>query len=253
MAYYDLSANERKKLYAQMQKDIGRDLCSGNNSHVRKYASDTDTYIRRNCYLILGRLYKADEKARENILSLLDLLSLSDDEKIRQTAVYALGEIGKQDFDAIGKRLEVFLNETHHSIKNGLCGALKQMGEKNPKPVFRWVKTKIKKCNADNLKYILHGLELRGRTHPEDLLPIITNILRENIDKKTRKMLIHIIGQISYKKGCLEKVTAELNTWEDKAFIAECGKEIIDVHKRYERFSALSVNEADEYMAENLW
>jgi hypothetical protein len=248
MAYYNLSALERKKLYNQMEKDIGLDLNSGKAVHIQKYASDADTYIRKNCYLILGRIYKDDETARENIAAILDGLSRSDDAKIRQTAVYSLGEIGKLDFDAISKRLEVFLDETHGSVKNALTGALKQMGEKNPVPVLSWVRSKIKTCKKDIRKYMLHGLELRGRTHPEDILPIIREILRNSMDKATRKMLIHIIGQISYKKGCLEKVAAELKTWEDKALISDCKNEIIDVHKRYEKFSALSVGEAWEYM-----
>jgi hypothetical protein len=248
MGYYDLSAAERKKLYTQMQKDLVSDLSSGNAVHIKEYSSDTDTYIRKNCYLILGRLFNADKKIRESILSNLDRLSLEDDEKIRQTVVYALGEIGKQDFDVIRKRLEVFLHDTHHVVKNGLTGALKQMGEKNPGPVLQWAKSVIKICNKDMRKYILHGLELRGRTHPEDLLPIIRETLQGPVDQTTRKMLIHIIGQISYKEGCLEKVAAELKTWEDKSLISDCKKEIIDVHKRYEKFSAFSAEEAAEYM-----
>jgi hypothetical protein len=251
MRYYNLSAAERKKLNEQMEEDILQDLSSDKTGNIQKHASDADTYIRKSCYLILGRLYKTDERISEKILSAIDLLSQSDNEKIRQTAVYALGEIGKLDFSAVDTRLEAFLQETHHSVKNGLTGAIKQIGEKNPEPVFVWVKEKIKNCNVDMRKRILHGLELRGRTHPEELLPVIKDIAQEKLDKETEKMLIHIIGQISYKKGCIEKVVAELKTWKDKAFIAACGKEIIEVHKSYERFSALSHQEAEEYLAEN--
>lgn len=252
MGYYDLSASERKKLYEQIEKDIADDLSSGNVKNIKRYASDTDGYIRKNCYLIFGQLYKSNLKIRENILNILDLLSTSKDEKERQTAVYSLGEIGKIDFDAAAKRLELFLHDTHHSVKNGLTGAIKQMGDKNPKPVFDWVKIKIKRCDPDMQKRILHGLELRGRTHPEDLLPIINEIAYKSMDKKLKKMVIHIIGQISYKKGCLEKVTNELKSWKDKTLVAECEKEIVSVHSRYEKFSALSSEKAARYLAENL-
>ena len=251
--YYDLTVSQRKNLYEHMEKAISLELSSGNTENIRKYASDIDTYIRKNCYLILGRLYKTDGKIRKAVLSALDLLSASDNERIRQTAVYSLGEIGKQDFYAIDKRLEIFLHETHHSVKNGLTGAIKQIGEKNPEPVFAWVREKIKICDADMRKRIIHGLELRGRTHPEELLPIIKDMVQNDPDKKIKKMLVHIIGQISYKKGGIEKVTAELKTWKDKVFIAECEKEIIKVHKSYEKFSTLSHKEAAQYLAENLW
>ena len=252
MGYYDLSAPERKKVYEQMETDIVDDLSYGNVKNIKRYASDTDSYIRKNCYLILGRLYKSNEKIRESILSILDLLSRSNDEKVRQTTVYSLGEIGKIHFDVVAKRLELFLHDTHHSVKNGLTGAIKQMGEKNPKPVFAWVRTKIKKCDPDMQKRILHGLELRGRTHPEDLLPIIKEIVKESMDKKTRKMVTHIIGQISYKKGCLEKVTHELKSWKDKSIVAECEREILSVHTRYEKFSVLNLKEAEKYLEKNL-
>ena len=86
----------------------------------------------------------------------------------------------------------------------------------------------------------------------EDLLPVIRNMVREGVDAKTRKMLIHIIGQISYKRGCLEKVVAELKTWENRIFVAGCAKEIIAVHKSYEKFSALSSQQAHNYIVKNL-
>ncbi|MEJ2543113.1 MAG: hypothetical protein P8Y99_03515 [Calditrichaceae bacterium] len=235
-----------------MEKHIAEDLSSGDDKYIRQYASNSDTYIRKNCYLILGRLYTTGYKNKKHMLSVLDSLSQSDDEKIRQTIVYTLGEIGKKDFNAIERRLDIFLKDTHHSVKNGLTGAIKQMGEKNPEPVIKWAKTKLKDCDAEMRMKILHGLELRGRTHPEDILPLIKDFLYEKIDKKPRKMLIHIIGQISYKKGCIEKVTMELKTWDDKDFVSDCIKEIIEVHKNYEKFSALNVKEAEKYIFENI-
>ena len=252
MSFYDLPVAQREKLIGQMEKLIAGDLSSGNDVHIRQYASDSDTYIRKNCYLILSRLYATDDQNRKIILSVMDSLSLSEDEKIRQTAVYTLGEIGKKDFNAVESRLDIFLKDTHHSVKNGLTGAIKQMGEKNPEPVIKWAKTKLKSCDPEMRLKILHGLELRGRTHPEDILPLIKDFLHEKIDKKTRKMLIHIIGQISYKKGCIEKVAIELKTWDDKEFVAECIQEIIEVHKNYEKFSVLNSKEAEEYLYKSI-
>ena len=126
------------------------------------------------------------------------------------------------------------------------------MGGGNPEPVFSWVKGKIKTCNADMKKRIIHGLELRGRTHPEDLLPILKDVMHDDTDQKTKKMVIHIIGQISYKRGCLEKVVAALKLWDDKEFLSECEKEIIEVHRNYGKFCALSPKEAEEYLGKTI-
>ena len=251
MAYYDLSDQERKQLYNKMESEISKEISSGETTSIEKYSSDSDTYIRKNCYLILGRLYKSQNNYKK-ILSILDKLAKSRNEKIRQTVVYTLGEIGKHDFESVENRINIFINDSHHSVKNGLTGAIKQMGEKNPKPVFDWIKTILNECNQDMKIRILHGLELRGRTHPEELLPLLKNILKENVTKKTKKMLVHIIGQISYKKGCLEKVIKEIKTWNDKEFISECKKEIIEVHKKYARFSILKIDEVNNYLSNNL-
>ncbi len=252
MGYYDLPAPERKRLYAGMERSITRDVRAGRPDNIEKYAADRDIYIRKNCYLILGRLYYADVTARKQVLTALDELSRSADPMIRQTAVYALGEIGKRDFGAVEPCLASFLREANPSVKKGLTGAIKQMGEKNPRPVFAWARARLSGCDVDLKTRILHGLELRGRTHPEDLLPILKSVLKENADRKTGRMVVHIVGQISYKKGCLEKVLDELDTWEDKELAAECAGEIIDVHKRYARFSAVTPREAARYVRERL-
>jgi len=200
MGYYDLSPIQRKQLYEQMQNNIIRNLKENKADIIMSHASDPDTYIRKNCSLILGRLYNDDEGLRKPISEVIDKLSVSENEKIRLTTVYALGEIGKNNFRAVEQKLEKFLTDSHHSVKNALTGALKQMGEKNPEPVFHWAKKAMNSCNPDMRKRILHGLELRGRSHPEELLPILKNIIQGNPDKKTRGMIVHIIGQISYKR-----------------------------------------------------
>ena len=52
---------------------------------------------------------------------------------------------------------------------------------------------------------VVDGIELRGRTHPEEILPLLKEV-QSDPDKKVRRRMIHVLGQISYKKGCLEKV-----------------------------------------------
>ena len=58
-----------------------------------------------------------------------------------------------------------------------------------------------------------------------------------------RWTLVHVIGQISYKKGCLEKVMTDIITWENKDLITDAIAEIIDVHDRYRNFSFYTQDE----------
>jgi hypothetical protein len=90
---------------------------------------------------------------------------------------------------------------------------------------------------------------LRGRTHPEEILPLLTAV-QSDPDKKVRRIVIHVLGQISYKKGCLEKVVIALKGWTDEEMMKRTLKEILSVHKRYERFSARSHEEVLEYPEE---
>jgi hypothetical protein len=94
---------------------------------------------------------------------------------------------------------------------------------------------------------------LRGRTHPEDILPLLAT-LQNDPTKRVYSTLVHVIGQISYKKKCLSKVVTALNQWENKTLIEDAVNEIIDVHseRRYAKFSALSQEEVVTYLSENL-
>ncbi|MGL6297682.1 MAG: hypothetical protein ACRC1M_00785, partial [Methanobacteriaceae archaeon] len=59
----------------------------------------------------------------------------------------------------------------------------------------------------------------------------------------------HIFSQISYREGCLEKVTKELLTWEDTGLVEDCFIEIIKHHKtiedkcKFKTVKTLSTNE----------
>ncbi len=59
---------------------------------------------------------------------------------------------------------------------------------------------------------IIHGIELRGRTHSEEILPLLKGLQNEKVES-VRDMIIHVIGQISYKEGCLEIVVENLENW----------------------------------------
>lgn len=66
--------------------------------------------------------------------------------------------------------------------------------------------------------------------------------------KRVSKTLVHVIGQIAYKKGCLPIVVNELNTWENKLLVKQAWVEIIDVHERYQNFAHLTQQQAIAYI-----
>ena len=130
-------------------------------------------------------------------------------------------------------------------------GSLKKSGEKNPVQIIPFCKRHITSPNPEVRRCAAHGLELRGRTHPEDVMPVL-RLLQFEKHKRVRPMLVHIFGQISYKKGCLEKVTAELLTWEDTALADECFRAIIKQHyhinNHFRTVETLTPRECEEYI-----
>jgi len=68
---------------------------------------------------------------------------------------------------------------------------------------------------------------------------------------RVRNTLVHVIGQIAYKKGCLAIVIAHLKNWDNKQLIIDALEEIIDVHYRYRNFAALTQEQARAYIAAN--
>lgn len=131
-----------------------------------------------------------------------------------------------------------------------MIGAMKQMGQKNPEPTLEFAKIHIHDKDPRIRKEIIHGIELRGRTHPKDVLPLLEDIQDEKV-KEVRNMVIHVIGQISYKKGCLEIVTDALNGWKNMNLVNDAIKEILKVHENY-KFAAKSPEEAEDYIKKNL-
>lgn len=250
MAFYDLSKQERDKLVANIHDTLLVDLKSNKSKNAIRFFSDDDTYIRKSAYLSLGRIYVSNKVLHTKIIQLLDALLPEEDFKVRQTAINAAGEIGKTDFAVVQHIFDTGLFDKHHSPRNAVIGSIKKMGEVNPKPVLKWAKKYLKHPDKEIRREICHGIELRGRKHPQDILPLLQE-LQHDSTSRVRSTLVHVIGQIAYKKNCLKTVIAHLKNWENKQLVADALEEIIDVHNRYRNFSALSQTEAIQYITDN--
>jgi len=247
MGYYDLSKTERIHFYNTMEENILKDITEEKVDYILMYAADPDTYIRKNTYLILGRLYNANPSLQSRMIQTLGQLLENNNEKIRQTMVNCLGEIGKKEAEKVLELFEKALFDPHHSVRNAVIGSLKKMGEVNPKPVLNFAKKYLHHPEAEIRREVIHGIELRGRTHPEEVLPLLKEVQFEK-GKRVRNMVIHVLGQISYKKDCLEKVVQDLREWENKELVDEALVEILDVHIRYNDFSVKTYSEAKLYI-----
>lgn len=243
MGFYDLSKTEREATVKKINQEIQEDLASTANDNLLVYCSDADTYIRKTAYLAIGRIYQRNDDLRAAIIKELKHLLAQEDPKIRQTAINAAGEIGKEDFDIVAQFFDTGLFDSHHSVRNAVIGSMKKMGEKNPRPVLQWSRKYLHHADKEIRREICHGIELRGRTHPEDILPLLYE-LQYDKTKRVRWTLVHVIGQISYKKGCLETVLNTIKSWENKELINDALEEIIDVHDRYKNFSFYTQAEA---------
>ena len=175
---------------------------------------------------------------------------LHDDFKIRQTVINAAGEIGKLNFKIVQHFFDKGLFDIHHSPRNAVIGSIKKMGEVNPIPVLLWDKNYLHHSNKEIRREICHGIELRGRKHPQDILPLLQE-LQHDTTARVRNTLVHVIGQIAYKKDCIQTVIEHLKGWDNKALVADALEEIIDVHYRYRNFTVLTQDEARAYIANN--
>lgn len=247
MAFYDLSKQERQQVSARIHREIEQEFSKGLLERTCTYFSDDDTYIRKNAYLATGRIFHAQPLLRSKIINVLETLALLPEPKIRQTAINAAGEIGIKQFDMVEHFFDKGLFDEHHSVRNAVIGSIKKMGEKNPIPVLQWAKKYLHHTDKEVRREICHGIELRGRTHPEDILPLLKE-LQHDKTARVKNTLVHVIGQIAYKKGCLARVVEELGTWENKELVTKALEEIIDVHDRYKDFAALTQNEARGYI-----
>jgi hypothetical protein len=250
MAFYDLSKQERARLVAVISNDILTGLRTGELKTIVAYFGDQDTYIRKAAYLSVGKIYFTNKNLHQKIIKVLDLLLLHDDFKIRQTVINSAGEIGKADFEKVRHFFDKALFDKHHSPRNAVIGSIKKMSEVNPAPVLNWAKEYLHHPDKEIRREICHGIELRGRKYPQDILPLLRE-LQHDKTARVRNTLVHVIGQIGYKKGCIEIVVEHLKTWENKQLVTAALEEIIEVHYRYKEFSALTQDHVRQYIADN--
>lgn len=243
MGFYDLSKEERVNLVTTIRKNIEKDLKEGRIKFIPGYFSHEDTYIRKTAYEATAKFFKENSNLQEQILKTLAQLQKEENFHIRQTVVNTAGEIGINHFKAAEKFLEAGLFDHHHSVRNAVIGSLKKIGQKNPGSGLKWAEKFLHHPDKEIRREICHGIELRGRTHPEDILPML-QILEKDKTARVRNTLIHVLGQISYKKDCLEKVLDHLKGWKNKELVHNALEEIIDVHARYKNFAVLSKKQA---------
>ncbi len=250
MSFYDLPKAEREQLVDKISREISNELQSEELNILASYFDDEDTYIRKSAYLAIGKIYRTNINCKEKIVIALNQLQLESSFKIRQTAINAAGEIGKYDFERVQHVFDKGLFDEHHSPRNAVIGSIKKMAEVNPKPVLDWSKNYLHHEDKEIRREICHGIELRGRKFPQDILPLLQEL---QFDKtaRVRNTLVHVIGQIAYKKGCLEIVIEHLKNWDNKQLVEDAIKEIIDVHYRYRNFSALTQQQAKDYILAN--
>lgn len=243
MAFYDLSKSERADYVLVIRREVRDALISQNLQKAHLYFADDDTYIRKSAYLVTGRLYFEETALRPATLAMLSAFSSDPDFKVRQTVINAAGEIGKWDFEEVRSYFDEGLKDPHHSPRNAVIGSVKKMGEVNPVPVLAWAREYLHHDDKEIRREICHGIELRGRKHPEDILPLLQE-LQHDRTARVRNTLVHVIGQIAYKKGCLMKVLTHLESWENRPLVDAALEEIIDVHHRYRNFAVLTQGEA---------
>ncbi|MEO6722382.1 MAG: HEAT repeat domain-containing protein [Ferruginibacter sp.] len=250
LPFYDLSKQQRAGLVIEIQNEIAIELKKGQLKKTLAYFANEDTYVRKSAYLSIGRIYFENPNLEEKIIDTLNILRQEDDFKIRQTVINAAGEIGKKDFAVVQSFFDKGLFDPHPSPRNAVIGSIKKMGEVNPTPVLDWAKKYLHHKDEEIRREICHGIELRGRKHPQDILPMLRE-LQYDKTARVRNTLVHVIGQIAYKKGCLATMIAHLKSWDNQELVAEALKEIIDVHHRYRDFAALTPGEATKYISEN--
>lgn len=250
MGFYNLTKPVRKELVSTIQEDIRREVTNSKTNKIIQYFSDEDTYIRKAAYQSVGKIFLETKALQTRIVERLERLFEEEDFKIRQTVINAAGEIGKKQFEIVQYFFDKGLFDKHHSPRNAVIGSIKKMGEVNPKPVLKWAKKYLHHEDKEIRREICHGIELRGRKFPEDILPLLKE-LQHDKTSRVRKTLVHVIGQIAYKKGCIQTVTAHLKTWENKELVADVLAEIIDVHDRYRNFSVMTQDQAKRYIEEH--
>lgn len=245
MDFYSHTKENRKRIAGEIADAILSDLSDNSTKRILEYFVHDDTYTRKAAYIAVGNIVKQQPQILSAVIDTLNELITHTDHHVRQTAINAAGEIGKKEFDSVEHLFDKVLFDVHHSPRNAVIGSIKKMGEVNPAPVLEWAQKYLNHPDKEIRREICHGIELRGRTHPQDILPLLET-LQHDETTRVRKTLVHVIGQISYKKGCLETVLQHLKKWDNQTLVNDALKEIVDVHDRYQDFATLSTHQAKQ-------
>lgn len=198
MGFYDLSKQERSQLVEEVYNALYDGFKAKSYDHILDCFSDDDTYIRKSAYLQLGKIFYAQIELQQAIINFLEREIYNENPKIRQTVINAAGEIGKFHFNKVNTLFDIGLVDEHHSVRNAVIGSMKKMGEKDPKSIIDWSKPFLTHESPEIRRQVCHGLELRGRTHPQDILPLL-QLLEFDTHKRVKTTLIHVLGQVAYK------------------------------------------------------
>ncbi|KJS86521.1 MAG: hypothetical protein JM58_06785 [Peptococcaceae bacterium BICA1-8] len=250
MAFYELTKEERKQKYIDILDNICIAMQNNVLSEIKPLFDHQDTYFRKAAYLAVGKIYVSEPKMIKDILECLNELFQNESERIRQTVIYSCGEIAIYDFESVREFFDKGMIDDHHSVRNAVVGSLKKAGGKNPDKILPYCNANIVSSNLETRRLSCHCLELRGREHPQEIIDILKFLQYEKI-KRVKDMLIHVLGQISYKKGCLFYVTKQVESWDNKEIFRLYKQEVIEVHGRYENFSEFSQDFVISYF-ENL-
>lgn len=245
MAFYNNSKEKRKLIVKKINDDILADININSTYKLLEYFENGDTYIRKTAYIAVGNIIRKDEKKLNRVLKLLGELFTHDHHHVRQSVINAAGEIGKKNFAVVEYFFDKGLSDHHHIPRNAVIDSIKKMGEVNPEPVLNWARKYLHHPDNEIKREICHGIELRGRTHPQDILPLLKE-LQHDKTPRVRNTLVHVLGQIAYKKGCLDIVLHDLKNWDNQELVKDALEEIINVHDRYQDFAALSQKQAKE-------
>jgi len=249
MAFYNNSKEVRKQIVKKINDDILADINKNSTHKLLEYFQNDDTYIRKTAYIAVGNIIRNNEKKLKRVLKLLNELFTHDHHHVRQSVINAAGEIGKNNFPVVEYFFDKGLSDQHHSPRNAVIGSIKKMGEVNPEPVLKWARKYLHHTDKEIRREICHGIELRGRTHPQDILPLLKE-LQDDKNARVRNTLVHVLGQIAYKEGCLHIVLHDLKNWNNQELVKDALEEIIDVHDRYQVFAALTQKQAKEIIGQ---
>lgn len=97
MKISELPKEAKEKFIEVLTSEIELDLARGTYENIRKYASDTDEFVRTNTYLILGKYFSTHIQLKEKVYLAVDQLLRDANSQIRQTAVLAFSEMMKFD------------------------------------------------------------------------------------------------------------------------------------------------------------